>query len=195
MPSETLGPDCARGASEPGNSSSATADASRNIPNRSTAQVRVVNARPIVRNTLRGFFDLQLASGMVLVGCALHRKRSHVWVQMPARSFEASDGTISWVPTVDFVDRETRSRFQTIAVAAASQAFMVAMSTQSRMSLAMLRGRGLVIGLLRVVGEDDRTLAAIGELEARGGQVKRADDRLIAVGAHLRQLVLQPFAG
>src|SRR6266571_4223900 len=34
---------------------------------------------------------------------------------------------------------------------------LVAVSTASMMSLAMLRGRGcLVIGLLRVVGEDDR---------------------------------------
>jgi hypothetical protein len=58
----------------------------------------------------------------------------------------------------------------------------------------MLRGRGLVIGLLRIVGEDDRTLAAVGELEALRGQVKRTDNRLIAVGAHLRQLVLHSFA-
>src|SRR5271165_5089644 len=73
--------------------------------------------------------------------------------------------------------------------------FAVAVSTASRMSLAMLRGRELVIGLLRVVGEDDRTLATVGELEARRGQMQRADHRLVGVGAHLRQRRLQPFAG
>src|SRR5271165_3920743 len=72
---------------------------------------------------------------------------------------------------------------------------LVAVSTASRMSLAMLRGRGLVIGLLSVVSEDDRTLAAVGELDARRGQVQRADHRLIGVGAHLRQRALEPLPG
>jgi hypothetical protein len=70
---------------------------------------------------------------------------------------------------------------------------LVAVSTASRISLAMLRGRGLVIWLLRVVGEDDRTLASVGELDARRGQVKRADDRLAGVGAHLGKRALQSF--
>ncbi len=126
MPSETSNPALGE-ATGFGNTSRTAADHSRDMSKPATAQaLRVVNLRHVVKNTLRGFFDLQLASGMVLVGCGLHVKRSHVWVQMPSRSFEASDGTISWVPTVDFVDRETRSRFQTIAVAAASQAFQIA---------------------------------------------------------------------
>src|SRR6516162_5629156 len=37
---------------------------------------------------------------------------------------------------------------------------LVALSTASRISLAILRGRS-VIGLLRVVGNDDRALAAV----------------------------------
>jgi hypothetical protein len=41
---------------------------------------------------------------------------------------------------------------------------LVAVSKASTMSSAMLRGR-LVIGLFRVVGEDDRALAAIGVLD------------------------------
>ncbi len=61
------------------------------------------------------------------------------------------------------------------------------------MSLAILRGRGLVIGLLRIVGENDRTLASVGELDARRGQMKRADHRLVGVGAHLGQGALQSF--
>src|SRR5713226_2929318 len=74
--------------------------------------------------------------------------------------------------------------------------FLVAVSTASSMSLAMLRGRGcLVIWLLRVVGEDDRGLAAVGVLDARAREMQRADHRLTGVGPYLRQRALQPLAG
>src|SRR5215472_4609145 len=61
------------------------------------------------------------------------------------------------------------------------------------MSFGMLPWR-LVIRLLRVVGEDDRALAPVGELNARRSQVKRADHRLAGVGAHLGQDGLQSLA-
>ena len=54
---------------------------------------------------------------------------------------------------------------------------LVAVSTASSMSLAILRGRS-VIGLLRVVGEDDRAFAAVGVLDVRRRQMQRADHRL-----------------
>src|SRR5262249_60028278 len=55
------------------------------------------------------------------------------------------------------------------------------------MSLAMLRGRSLVIGLLRIVGEDDRTLASVRILDVGRRQMQRADHWLVGVGAHLGQ--------
>src|SRR5262245_49854678 len=61
---------------------------------------------------------------------------------------------------------------------------LVADSTASRMSVAMLRGRGSDIGLLRIVGDNDRGLAAIGILDVGGCQVQRADHRLAGVGPH-----------
>src|SRR6266852_7895547 len=62
----------------------------------------------------------------------------------------------------------------------------VAVSTASSMSLAMLRGR-LVIGLARVVGEDDRAFAAVRVLDVGRCQMQGADHGLTGVGAHLRQ--------
>src|SRR5229473_2324028 len=70
----------------------------------------------------------------------------------------------------------------------------VAVSTASSMSLAMLRGR-LVIGLARVVGEDDRAFAAVRVLDVGRRQVQGADHRRTGVGSHLCQSALQPFAG
>src|SRR5260370_38745060 len=69
----------------------------------------------------------------------------------------------------------------------------VAVSTASMMSLAMLRGR-LVLRLLRVVGEADRTLAAICILDIGRGQMQRADHGLTGVGPHLGQSAFQPFS-
>src|SRR5215468_9087925 len=73
--------------------------------------------------------------------------------------------------------------------------FLVALSIASSMSLAMLRGRSLDIGLPRVVGEDDRAFAAICVLDVGRGQMQRADHRLFGVGPHLSQGAVQPFAG
>src|SRR6266849_7146883 len=74
--------------------------------------------------------------------------------------------------------------------------FLVAVSTASSMSLAMLRGRGcLVIGLARVVGEDDRRLTAVGVLDVRAREMQGTDHWLFCVGPHLRQSAFQTLPG
>src|SRR5258706_8239389 len=73
---------------------------------------------------------------------------------------------------------------------------LVAVSTASRMSLTMFRGRGcLVIGLARVVGQDDRAFAAIGILDVHRRQMQGTNYRRAGIGPHLCQSALQPFAG
>src|SRR6266511_5031510 len=73
----------------------------------------------------------------------------------------------------------------------------VAVSTASLMSSAMVRGRDSFsfIGLIRVVGEDDRAFAAVGILDVGRGQMQGADHWLASIGPHLRQSVLQSFPG
>src|SRR5436305_8647970 len=72
--------------------------------------------------------------------------------------------------------------------------FLVPVSTASMMSAAMLRGF-LVTGLLRVVGQDDRALAAVRVLDVGAGEVQGADHRLVGVGPHLRQGGLHALSG
>src|SRR6266849_1285571 len=96
------------------------------------------------------------------------------------------------------VIRETR--YRTMPGCRSSDFFcrvhlLVAVSTASRMSLAMLRGRGLVIGLACIVGEDDRALAAVGILDVGRRQVQGADHRRTGIGSYLCQGALQPFSG
>src|SRR5262249_38053345 len=63
------------------------------------------------------------------------------------------------------------------------------------MSLAMLRGRSLIIGLFCIVGEDDRTLASVRILDVGRRQMQRADHWLVGVGAHLGQGGFQSLPG
>ena len=53
---------------------------------------------------MKGFFDLELASGMMLAGCTLH----------------------DWVKIVDFRDKETGYRFQQMIVSLAVEAWQKA---------------------------------------------------------------------
>src|SRR6516164_6059217 len=71
---------------------------------------------------------------------------------------------------------------------------LVAVSTTSRMSLAMLRGRS-VIRLLRVIGEDDRAFAAVCVLDISGREMQRADHWCGSIGPHFGQGALQAFTG
>jgi hypothetical protein len=64
------------------------------------------------KNTLRGFFDLRLASGMILRGCMLHSKGDRFWIALPAKSYTNEAGEQAWCRIIDFSNKETRDRFQ-----------------------------------------------------------------------------------
>lgn len=89
------------------------------IPQRASA----LNPRPHVKNTLRGFFDLALPSGMVLRGCTLLVKGDHTWVGLPGRRYVDADGVETWANVIDFSDRVAKDQFQRIALQAAQEVF------------------------------------------------------------------------
>ena len=68
------------------------------------------NFKPSQKNTLRGFFDVELSSGMILCGCTLHQKGDHFWISLPAKSYTTESGLQSWVKIVDFRDKATHDR-------------------------------------------------------------------------------------
>jgi len=82
----------------------------------------VSNAKPLNKNTLRGFFDVTLASGLKLNGCALHEKDGRRWVGLPAREWTKQDGSKSWTPMVEVPDRDTRDKFNAAVVPLAAKA-------------------------------------------------------------------------
>jgi hypothetical protein len=79
--------------------------------------------KPLDRNSLKGFFDLELPSGLVLCGCQLHQSHGRHWVGMPARPYAKPDGSQSWIKIVDFRDKATGHRFQQVIVPLAVEAF------------------------------------------------------------------------
>jgi hypothetical protein len=83
----------------------------------------VLNFKAFEKNSLKGFFDLEMPSGLILRGCQLHESHWKRSVGVPARPYEAADGTQSWARIVDFRDRRASVRFQEMATAAAVVAY------------------------------------------------------------------------
>ena len=81
--------------------------------------MKAVNFRSRQKNTLVGFFDLVLDSGLILRGCALHLSHGKHWVGLPAKPYTDPNGAATWAAIVDFRDRRTRESFQRQATAAA----------------------------------------------------------------------------
>jgi len=68
------------------------------------------------KGSLLGFFDLELPSGMIVAGCQLHATNNRFWIGLPARSYTNAQGEAAWCRIIDFVDKETRGRFQGLVV-------------------------------------------------------------------------------
>ena len=81
--------------------------------------MRATNFRRCRKNTLIGFFDLVLPSGLILRGCALHLSHGRHWVGLPAKPYTDASGAATWAAVVDFSDQATRARFQRQALRAA----------------------------------------------------------------------------
>jgi hypothetical protein len=98
-------------------------DASGNSVSAPGTQARILGFKPFEKNTLRGFFDIELASGLILRGCTLHEKNGRRWVGLPAKPYGTDTGAQSWAAIVDFRDKRTAARFQELATAAAVAAY------------------------------------------------------------------------
>jgi hypothetical protein len=87
--------------------------------------VTIHNAKAVTKNTLRGFFDVELPSGLKINGCTLHAKDGKSWVGLPAREWQKPDGSKSWTPMVEINDREARDKFNAAVLPFAAKALGV----------------------------------------------------------------------
>jgi hypothetical protein len=76
------------------------------------SSVKIENFKPHVKNSLFGFVDVRLPSGLTICGVTLHRKDGSRWCGMPRREYLKDDGTKGWLPVVKFASRHVARRFR-----------------------------------------------------------------------------------
>ena len=87
--------------------------------------ITVSNWKPLNRGGLRGFLTLTLASGLIIHNCQLIEAGGRAWVGLPSLRFSRLDGSIYYVPVLDFVTRRARRNFERSALEAV-EAFLKA---------------------------------------------------------------------
>jgi len=72
--------------------------------------ISISNWKPLGHGALKGVFDAELPSGMVLCECSLFEKDGKHWVTMPQKQFQVG-GVTKYRPAVSFVNRTTSVEF------------------------------------------------------------------------------------
>lgn len=96
----------------------------------STAMVVISGWKPREGNTLRGFFEAHLPSGMNLHECSLHHRDSKWWIAPASKPMLSKDGQalrddngkIRYSPVVSFESKQARDRFNVAVLAALRRA-------------------------------------------------------------------------
>jgi hypothetical protein len=83
-----------------------------------SAAFKVSNFRAHAKESLVGFLDLTLPSGMILHDCALFKKNGKRWIGLPCKSYKKRDGSTGWSALIEFTDNAVYGRFRDAALAA-----------------------------------------------------------------------------
>jgi hypothetical protein len=83
----------------------------------------IINAKVLRKNSLVGFFDLQMPSGLIVRGAMLFEKAGKRWVGFPSKEWVKADGTKSYSPLLEFTSREIADKFQAAVLPLAEEAF------------------------------------------------------------------------
>jgi len=73
--------------------------------------MEIVNFKEYKKNTLRGFVDVKLSTGVILREFTYHVKDDVEWVSPPARPYKTEDGEEKWSRIVDFETKEIYRNF------------------------------------------------------------------------------------
>ena len=82
--------------------------------------------KPFPKNSLIGFFTLELPSGVRIRECCYHLRDGKSWVAMPGKPWKKSDGSISYITLIEFADKQVQYEFSCLAVAAIEQLLLAA---------------------------------------------------------------------
>jgi len=84
---------------------------------------RILEWRPYEKNTLKGFFSVRLASGLILHSLMLHERNDRRWIGYPSREWNSPEGTKQFSPILEFADPNTANRFRDEMLAALDRHF------------------------------------------------------------------------
>jgi hypothetical protein len=84
----------------------------------------VSNPTLLNRNSLRGFFDLETPSGLIVRGAMLFEKNGKRWVGFPSKEWTKQDGTKGYNPLLEFASREISDKFQAAVLPLAERALL-----------------------------------------------------------------------
>jgi hypothetical protein len=88
-------------------------------------RLRVIAWRPLRKNTLLGFVSIELASGLQIIDCTVHRSSGRLWIGMPAKpqidsegrqKRDPNTGKPSFTSVNQWRDRETSDRFSELVI-------------------------------------------------------------------------------
>jgi hypothetical protein len=74
-------------------------------------KMKILKFKAFEKNTLRGFIEVELPSGMIVKEISWHQRDDREWLGLPARQFEKEDGSKSWANQVDFATKELYWKF------------------------------------------------------------------------------------
>ena len=75
--------------------------------------MHIRNWKPCEKATLRGFFSIVSSRGLIIHSIQLHERNGEKWITLPAREYRDARGEKQYSRFIDFIDDETRNRFQT----------------------------------------------------------------------------------
>ena len=86
--------------------------------------VRILEWRPLRKNSLLGFAKVELPSGMVIADVTVLTSERRPWASPPSKPMISRDGTvmkdpsgkIKYTPIIEFVSKEARDRFSRAVV-------------------------------------------------------------------------------
>ena len=82
-----------------------------------TAVITVTAWTPMARNSLVGFANVALPSGLILIDVTIHCQHDRIWASPPAKPQVSSgvlvmlDGKIQYTAVISFADKATRDRW------------------------------------------------------------------------------------
>lgn len=74
--------------------------------------MKILKFKEFKKNSLRGFFSVELPSGLCIRDLTLHKKEGSRWIGYPSKPYEDSDGKTQYQNQIWFENKDRHYKFQ-----------------------------------------------------------------------------------